>query len=738
MPSSSTFPSQPPGHVLGSLVTRAPRSDRYEAERTADGTRVLLETPRGRADYRTFVDAFGREQAILAGLSDPVVLPVLSRLGVGGRPWLTREHPAGRWVSDLGPLPLDIEEVLVVAIALTRAVAVVHRLGVLHHGLHPSHAVIAPGGAVRLTGFGRASDRAHPPCVGLHASDPAYLAPEQTGRMKQLPDARADLYALGVIVYELATGRLPLQATDAPGWVLAHLARIPPSPAEVHPSVPRSLDRILNRLLTKDPSGRYQTAIGLERDLERALLALRRGDDGDFSLGTEDVHPEFQVSRRLHGREQEVAALLAAFDRAVEGDAAVLSLVPGYSGIGKTSIVGELYQPAARRRGRFIQGKFDQYKRDIPYATVAQAFGELVRELLSESETELSTWRARLSDALGDNQGVLSALVPELSILLGPAPPVPVIGPREAQDRFDNVLLAFLQAVASTDHPLVMFLDDMQWADGATLHALRALAAPGAVPGLHLVLAYRDNEVDDHHPFAATIEQLKADGVAVETVPVRELDDEHLAALVGDTVRRPADDPEVRKLAGMLARKAGGNPFFVGALLTELHRRDLLTFDDDRRRWVWDTRAADAVDVAGSVVDLLVGRLNDLPEEQRRLLALSACFGNQFDVEGLAALLERSVETVRGLLHTAHAEELVVPDAASPGRFRFHHDRIHQAAASLWNEAQRREGHLAIGRLWRQRVEGGADDLLFEAAEYLNQATSLMEADERLASCGST
>ena len=703
----------------------------YHAVKAADGTPVLLLSPASERPSQNDVVELAHEHYILTRLADAPIAHAVDHMVVGARPWLVLEEVDAQPLNEVAARHRAPDHAIAMGISIARALGAVHRAGVIHQQLGPHHVLVLSDGSVRLTGFGGASERHREAPSRLFAGKLQYMAPEQTGRMNRAVDFRADLYALGVVLYELVVGVPPLQAPDTLGWIHAHMALVPSPPHAMDVRVPPSLSAILLKLLAKSPADRYQSTEGLVRDLERCASAILLGDGHPFPTGRDDFPHEFRVSQRLHGRDREIAQLAEGLARAISSGSSVVSLVPGYSGIGKTSLVGSLYQPLARLRGRFISGKFDQYKRDIPYATIVQAFRGLLRDVLAASEDALTDWCARLRDAMGNNAQVLADVIPEVALLLGASAPVAEVGPTEAQNRLESVFLAFVRVFARREHPLVVFLDDMQWADHATLGLLRALAAPSAVPSLHLVLAYRDNEVDAGHPLELTVEALRTHGVTIDTIPVRALELAQVVSLVAESTKRDASDADVRSLASALHVKTGGNPFFIGEILQQLDRSGLLVFDAGLGGWRWDARASDAVEVAGSVVDLLVLRLSALPELTRRALALAACFGNRFDLDALVAILDVPLQAVAAALSGPREDGFIVAvtDAARGGAFRFHHDRIQQAAYSLFSADERTRAHLEIGRFFRGRLAAGAtDDLLFHTVEHSNRALSIVDA----------
>ncbi len=698
------------------------------AVRERDDVRVLLKTYRHARPSERDLEQLAHELAVLTRLAGTPVAVALAVEDKGGRPWLVLEDLGGDSLNRIAARFRAPADALALGAKIAGALAEVHRRGVIHRDLKPHHVLVLDDGSVRLTGFRSASLLRVDGALRSMPSSPAYMAPEQTGRMNRSVDKRADLYSFGVMLYELLTGRLPFEGSDMLEWIHAHIARTPVPPSQFDARIPASADAIVLKLLSKHAQDRYHGAAGLQRDLERSAAALARGEVDAFELGTEDAPDDFRVAHRLYGRETEVAQLLAGFERARSSGSCVVTLVGGYSGVGKSSLVGELYQPIVRERGRFVSGKFDQYKRDIPYATIVQAFRDLLRGLLSLGEQPLAGWRERIREALGVNGRLISDVIPELELIVGPQPAVLELDALEGQNRFELAFGAFVRVFARPEHPLVVFLDDMQWADGATLGLLKMLSRPGQFPDLQLVLAFRDNEVDASHPFQLAVTAMRAGGARLDSVTVLDLGPEHVLQLVADTVsRRPKD---AAPLAAMVGTKASGNPFFIGELLQVLHARGLLAFDVAIRGWVWDEAAVGDLDVADNVVDLLIDRIRTLPSQTRSALTVASCFGSRFDVGTLATVIDLPAEAVETAIQPALADGFIVAvdDVIGAKRaFRFQHDRIQQAAYSLTLAVEERAAtHLRIGRVLQARFESGADDVLFDAVKHLDHGAPLI------------
>jgi len=651
-----------------------------------------------------------------------------------GRMTLVLEDPGGTPLDRLFGRPLEISHFLGIAIPLAGVLRQVHARGLIHKDVKPANVLVdAASGGVWLTGFGIASrlprERQAPAPPEVIAGTLAYMAPEQTGRMNRSVDSRSDLYALGVTCYEMLTGALPFTAADPMGWVHCHIARQAVPPHERVADVPGPLSAIVMKLLAKTAEERYQTAAGVEADLRRCLAEWdAHGRIDPFPLGLHDASDRLLMPERLYGREREIDTLLASFDRVVATGTPELVLVSGYSGIGKSSVVNELHKALVPPRGLFASGKFDQYKRDIPYATLGQAFQSLVRSLLSQSEAELGLWRDSLNEALGPNGQLIVNLVPELELVIGKQAAVAELQPQDAHNRFQMVFRRFLGVFARKEHPLALFLDDLQWLDTATLDLLEHLVTHPEVRHLLLVGAYRDNEVNLAHPLRRTLEAIRADGARVHEFVLEPLELDDVGRLIANALHCK---PELaRPLAELIQEKTGGNPFFVIQFFVALADEGLLAFDRVASAWQWNIDRIRAKSYADNVVDLMAGKLKRLSATTQEALKQLACLGNVAPIATLALVHGESEAAMHAALWEAvHAGLVVHQDNTC----RFLHDRIQQAAYSLIPEAKRAEVHLRIGRVLLASMT--ADELaeqLFDVANHFNRgATLLVDRDEK-------
>lgn len=616
-----------------------------------------------------------------------------------GRTVLLLEDPGGELLAARLGAPMEVGPFLRLAISITAALDQLHQRGLIHRDIKPAHILVNEARIeARLTGFGITSrqsrKRQAPTPPEEVAGTLAYMAPEQTGRMNRSIDARSDLYSLGVTLYQMLTGVLPFATDDPMDLLHSHLARQPVPPAERVPSIPPVLCAMVMKLLSKTAEERYQTAAGLEADLRRSLAAWAcQGSIDAFPLGEHDLPDRSLIPERLYGREREIETLLAAFDRVVTQGTPEIVLVSGYAGIGKTSAVLALRSALAHRNGLFASGKFDQYKRGIPYATLAQAFQNLIRPLLGKSDADLAPWRAALAEALGPNGGLMVPLIPELELILGPQAPVPELPPRDEQHRFQMVFQRLLAVFAQPAHPLALFLDDLQWLDAATLDLLEYLATRPEVRHLLLIGAYRNDDVKPGHPLLLRLPAIRQAGGRVNDIALSPLGLDDVSRLIVDALYCAPED--AAPLARLVYEKTGGNPFFAIQFLTALTEEGLLVFDHRGARWSWDLEQIRAKGFTDNVVDLMLAKLRRLPAATRNALKQLACLGNDATISTLAMVQDASEAELDAALWPAVRAGLVL---RLGNVYRFLHDRIQEAAYALIPEDARPAAHLAIGR----------------------------------------
>lgn len=620
------------------------------------------------------------------------------------------------------------------AINLTEALGRLHSEKIIYKTLTPQCFQIDPAT--------QAVSLASPGTVGPanHLELLTYGSPEQTGRTNRQVDFRTDYYSLGVVLYEMACGTPPFKSTDPMELLHAHLARMPSPPERINPKLPRAVGAIISKLLAKRPEDRYQSDVGLAHDLKHCLSELHGGDSeiADFPLGQNDVSDRLQIPQKLYGREKEIGVLFDMLERTADGHPELV-LVTGYAGIGKSSLVQEIREPILGRHGYLLAGKFDQLKKSTPYSAVIQALDGFLKQILAESEEQLQDWRAKILAALDINAQVLVDLLPRLQQIIGKQAAVSKVSSVEAENRFNSVLQNFLKMLARREHPAVLFLDDLQWADAASLKLIKFICADIKDASILLVGAYRDNEVDQTHPLTSTLDEIRAGKTAVHEIRVTPLPAASIEDMLADAFH--TSTVRVKELAALLAEKTGGNPFFIHQFLDDLHKERLIHLDD-QRQWTWNIPGIKSLSMTNNVVDLLSKSMGRFPPSTQAAISCAAAFGNSFTLAILTTVMAQAVDATHDNLQPAIAAGMLIDMDAQEDRlplpehnFRFLHDRVQQAAYELVDSAGKPALHYRIGQLLLggAGIESLADDKLFMLAEHLNRGVELIiRADERV------
>ncbi|MDJ1176630.1 AAA family ATPase [Roseofilum capinflatum] len=639
-----------------------------------------------------------------------------------------------QWLQERDPV--SVEEFLAIAIAITESLADIHARHIIHKDINPANIILNPASQeIKIIDFGIATQLSRENTTlknpNVLEGTLAYISPEQTGRMNRSLDYRTDFYSLGVTFYEMLAGRLPFEAEDPLELVHCHIAKMPAALGNGE-DIPAAIADIVMKLMAKNAQERYQSAEGLRSDLEKCQQPLEQtGKIVPFPLGQEDIAAQFQIPQKLYGREEEIATLLESFERVAEMGKVELMLVAGYSGIGKSSLVQELYKPITAHRGYFIAGKFDQFQRNIPYSAIVAAFGELVGQLLGESETALQVWREKLLKALGNNGQVIIDVIPEVELIIGKQPSVPALGANEAQNRFNLVFGNFIHVFCDKEHPLTLFLDDLQWADLATLQLMERMLLEGQTEYLLLLGAYRDNEMSAGHPLAMSLAKLRQNkSESIDQIVLNPLPLEEITVLIGDALQQTAET--VRDLAELIQQKTGGNPFFINEFLQALYDEELLQFDRQSRSWQWDMGAIAARGFTDNVVELMVEKLQKLPPSSQEILSLAACWGAEFDLELLTWVGKKSALETFELLKIALDRGFILPLSELDENlliqsYKFGHDRIQQAAYALIPDARKESLHYRIGYTLLQNIPPEArEENIFELVGQFNYGTALI------------
>ena len=739
------------------------RTSVERARKDSDFSSVIVKTLK--AEYPTLSDItrLRHEYQILHSLNVEAIIKAISLESYKNGLALILEDSGSEPLNDWRRgKKLTIIQFLTWGLQLVSALAEIHKHNIIHKDVKPQNIIINPATEkVQIIDFSIASrleqensTLSHP---DLLEGTLAYMSPEQTGRMNRSIDYRTDFYSLGVAFYEMLTGELPFNSTDPLELVHSHIAKTPIPPHQLNPEIPPQISAIAMKLLAKNAEDRYQSTEGLKFDLETCSIKLQAsGYISNLVVGSADKAGQLNIPQKLYGRDREIEKILETFDRVASGTTELM-LVSGYSGIGKTVLINEVHKPILRQRGYFIAGKFDQFKRNIHYASLIQAFQSLTQQLLTEGEAEIQVWKEKLLGALGVNGQVIADVIPEVELIIGKQPPVAELGATESQNRFRRVFKQFIGVFTTIDHPLVIFLDDLQWADSASLKLIELLITDSDSKYLLLIGAYRDNEVYPTHPTIQTIDKIRQTGATVNNIVLQPLHLVDVEELIADTLNESGGSESLsvktRNFASLLFNKTQGNPFFLSQLLKTLYQEDLLTYDLYSGVWQWNIEQIQAIGITDyNVVELIARNIRKLPEDTQKVLKFAACIGNTFNIEVLGIVnQESSLVTVAQLwaalqaglilpLSNEYKIPLVFSEKESGGftltdvkvDYKFLHDRVQQAAYSLIPDEQKKETHLKIGQLLLQSTTPeGRKENIFALVNQLNYGTDLLTTESQ-------
>lgn len=748
------------GYSITEKIHQSPKSIIYRGWNTSENLPVIIKTLS--TEYPTLSELIRLRNHYTIGknIELPGIVKPLSLVQFKRGLALILEDFGGISLKDYFKLhKLDLAEILKIGIQLTSILENLLANRIIHKDIKPHNILINPETlAIKITDFSISSllprEQAYIINPDRIEGTLAYISPEQTGRMNRGIDYRTDFYSLGVTLYEMLTGQLPFESTDPMELVHFHIAKQPVTPMEIDPAIPEMVSDLVMKLMAKTAEDRYQSAKGIKEDLETCLIQLEtKGKIEPFILAKRDIAEKFQIPEKLYGREKEIETLMAAFDRVActhsDRDrvnsshlgGAEMMLVAGYSGIGKSALVYEIHKPIVRQRGYFISGKFDQFKRNIPFASLVQAFRHLIQQLLTESESRIAGWQEKLLQALGTNGQVIIDVIPEVERIIGTQPPLQEIGPTESQNRFNLVFQNFIHVFTKAEHPLVLFLDDLQWADLASLKLIQLLMTNPDTKHLFLIGAYRDNEVNALHPTILTLDEIKKAGVTVNYIILEPLNQSELNQLVADALNCPA--LRAKPLSELVFEKTQGNPFFSTQFLNSLYAESLLEYEVSKGYWQCDIAKLKALAVSNNVVDFMALQLQKLPSYTQEVLKLAACIGHQFDLETLSIVYQKSPGETAADLWKALQSGLVLPisevykffqeDRDEPAiinngkitnyqlSYKFLHDRVQQAAYTLIPADEKKVTHLKIGRLLLKNAkESELEEKVFDIVNQLN------------------
>ena len=734
-----------PGYKITGEISRSSGKVWAKAISTDEATPVLLKIVEYADGASIETARMRREVSIMEQYSADAILKPYKLLNLKNAIVLVMEDFGASTLHDLAPrFPLPTNVFLQVSLTLTTAVAELHMRGITHSLLHPGIILFSPdGNHIKITDLESASllTDEFTGFINLHNYDRSllYMAPEQSGRMNRSVDFRSNLYSLGVIFYEMLTGKPVFESDDIVEIVHAHIAKPPVPPSHFNPAILPVLEQIVLKLLNKNAEERYQTTAGLLADLNHCTAQLdRTGTISDFTIAQEDFAQKLCFPQRLYGRDTEITKLLEGFELVSTGQFAI-TLVAGYSGIGKSALVYEVHKPILKHRGYFVSGKYDQLKKNIPYSALLQSLKQLTMQVLSEPEANVEKWKKLLTEKLAGNGKLLIEVIPELELLIGKQPDLSDLPVAESQNRFRDTLATFVTAFASVEHPLTLFIDDLQWADSSTIQFMNRLAEDANNGYLYFIGAYRDNEVDGSHPLTIALHELAEKKIAVEQIILKPLSFEHLHQFIADTLKSSL--AETKELAKLIEQKTGANPFFTRTFISNLVDENLISYDTKSNRWTWSIQQVQQAQMTDNVVEMMSRRIQKINHESQQLLKIASCLGSSFDLKSLAIITHKTQQQTAKVLWQSLTSGFLFPLDSNYKtaetmdevidthrvKYRFAHDRVQQAAYSLLSEDERLQTHLQIARTQVQVLSAiEMDELVYDVANHYNQALPII------------
>ncbi len=621
----------------------------------------------------------------------------------------------------LSEISLTLRDSLVISARIARIIGDIHRNNIIHKDIKPANIIIRPSDSddlwlIKVTDFHIASELSRESITKesqtLMQGSLPYISPEQTGRMNRSVDYRTDLYSLGVTMYQMITGELPFDSSDPGELIHCHIARTPVAPHEKNPAVPRVVSDIIMKLLAKNPEERYRSAYGVKNDLEACLASLdETGSVRDFQPGSNDVFDRFMLPEKLYGRDRELEQLIEEYRLACQGRNRFL-LVSGQSGIGKTYLINELQRNTGGEPNYFVAGKFEQDSTHTPFSALISALHDLIVQILTGSDDDIKKWQKKIFDALYPNIKIIIDVIPLLEHITGPQPDVPELGTTESLNRFNLYFEKFIGIFADINRPLILFLDDLQWADRASLNFIRTAASSENLSGFLLIGSFRDDEITENHAFANLLEEMKKSGKPFTTIELKPLSHGQVCDLISDTL---SIEPEkASELSSLVIRKTGGNPFFVKEFIRNLYHEKYLQFHGE---WEWNTEEISNADITDNVSKLMADRVKKLPDNIREILKTASCFGEKGKIDHIARMTGTTGEQILESLKPVISDGMMIKSGST---LRFSHDRIRDAVYSLIEDDERATIHFAIGIITKDDAGDKIEDNIFTIVHHFN------------------
>ncbi len=718
-------------YLLSKKIHETRNSIIYRGHKENENVPVIIKLLKTKCPTPSEIARFTQEYNLLRTLDIQNVIKIYELVKDDDQYAIIEEDFGGISLKDsLRSKELDLKSLLQISAKISGTLGLIHKNNIIHLDIKPDNILInTEKSEVKITDFGISA-------VLTHANDElynpdviegtlSYMSPEQTGRMNRGVDYRTDIYSLGATFYEMLTGDVPFKSKDPMELIHAHIARQPLPPHLLNASLPAVLSSIVMKMLSKNPEERYQNCLGVMADIDECLHQLdQKGSVDDFPIATKDISIRFNIPRSLVDRENERIELMQCFERTCKGLSEMM-MVTGPPGIGKSALVNEIYKPIVAKNGYFIFGKYDQFRKDVPFSAIIQSFQGLIRQIISESEEKIQAWREKLLLALGPNGKVIMDVIPELELIIQTQPELPVLGPEEAMNRFNLVFQKFVNVFTTEEHPVALFLDDLQWADQASLKFLENLMTTYETKYLFLLGAYRDNETNDAHPLTLMLTKISKKGRKIRNITLGPLNVQGINMIIMNVLLCDAD--KSMPLAELISKKTAGNPFFVIQFLKNAYDHHLLQLNP-QTGWEWDIQKIREMQVTENVVQFMAEKISHFPKKTQDILKICACIGNRFDLELLSVVSGKSIEETLADLTSAIQEDMI---SLHGNIYKFLHDRIQEAAYSMIPEKEKEAMHYRIGKNVLEKTDtDNLNDKIFYIVDQLNRGIKLVSGED--------